>query len=110
MHIYFPVSRQRAGSGDEPTAEQLAADAGQLLVLRDPDDESEWQYLGNPEVAMRTSLADVVTRFIQDCSGPDGVIESHQLVAAQRLRDALLNAARQIDDALKVGNDPDRPR
>jgi hypothetical protein len=107
MHIYFPVSRRRAGSGDEPTAEQLAADAGQLLVLRDPDDESEWQYLGNPEVAMRTSLTDVVARFIQECSGADGAIESHQVVAALRLRDALCSAAQQIDDALKVGNGSD---
>lgn len=101
MHIYFPVSRRRAGAADEPTPEQLAADAGQLMVLRDPDDESEWQYLGNPEVAMRTSLSDVVTRFIADCSGARGSIESDNVVAALRVRDALINAARQIDEALK---------
>lgn len=101
MHIYFPVSRRRAGASDEPTPEQLAADAGQLMVLRDPDDESEWQYLGNPEVAMRTSLADVVARFIADCSGANGAIEADQVVAALRVRDALLGAARQIDEALK---------
>jgi hypothetical protein len=101
MHIYFPVSRRRAGATDEPTAEQLAADAGQLMVLRDPDDESEWQYLGNPEVAMRTSLSDVVARFIHDCSGQNEGIEPDQVVAALRVRDALLNAARQIDEALK---------
>jgi hypothetical protein len=103
MHIYFPVSGRRAGAGDEPTQEQLAADAGQLMVLRDPDDESEWQYLGNPEVAMRTSLSDVVARFIKDCSGDDGAIDPNQVVAALRVRDALLNAARQIDEALKNG-------
>jgi hypothetical protein len=101
MHIYFPVSRRRAGAADEPTPEQLAADAGQLMVLRDPDDESEWQYLGNPEVAMRTSLSDVVGRFIADCSSDGGGIEPDQVVAALRVRDALLNAARQIDEALK---------
>ena len=38
MHIYFPVSGRRAGASDEPTQEQLAADAGQLMVLRDPID------------------------------------------------------------------------
>lgn len=103
MHIYFPVTRRRATAGDEPTQEQLAADAGQLMVLRDPEDESEWQYLGNPEVAMRSSLSDVVARFIGDCSGDDGVIEAHQVVAALRVRDALLSAARQIDEALKNG-------
>ena len=101
MHIYFPVSGRRAGASDEPTQEQLAADAGQLMVLRDPDDESEWQYLGNPEVAMRTSLSDVVARFIKDGSGDDGGIEPHRVVAALRVRDALLGAARQIDEALK---------
>ena len=102
MHIYFPVSGRRAGASDEPTQEQLAADAGQLMVLRDPDDESEWQYLGNPEVAMRTSLSDVVARFIKDCSGGDGGgIEPHRVGAALRVRDALLGAARQIDEALK---------
>ncbi len=101
MHIYFPVSGRRAGAGDEPGQEQLAADAGQLLVLRDTDDESEWQYLGNPEVAARTSLKDVVTRFIQDCSGTDGVIEADRVPAASQVRDALLAAARQIDEAIK---------
>lgn len=101
MHIYFPVSRRRAGAHDEPTPEQLAADAGQLMVLRDPEDESEWQYLGNPEVAMRTSLSDVVARFIADCSDRDGAIDADQVVAALRVRDALLAAARQIDEALK---------
>ncbi len=104
MHIYFPVSGRRTGAGDEPTPEQLAADAGQLLVLRDPDDESEWQYLGNPEVAARTSLSDVVARFIHDCSGTDGLIEPDRLVAALRVRDALLGAARQIDEALKLAH------
>ncbi len=103
MHIYFPVSGRREGKGDATEAE-LAADAGQLLVLRDPDDESEWQYLGNPEVAARTSLAEVVARFILDCSGADGTIEPERLVAALRVRDSLLSAARQIDDALARGH------
>lgn len=99
MHIYFPVSRRRADHGDiDP-----AADAGQLLVLRDPQDESEWQYLGNPEVALRTTLSEVVARFIRDCSDTRGAIEPDQIVAALRLRDALLLAAGQIDDALKPG-------
>jgi|GEM_PF-1302129 len=105
MHIYFPVSGRRAGAGDEPTPEQLSADAGRLMVLRDPDDESEWQYLGNPEVAARTSLSEIVTRFIQDCSGPDDVIEPDRVVSALRVRDALLNAARQIDEALKLADE-----
>ena len=103
MHIYFPVSGRRAGRGDASDAE-LAADAGQLVVLREPDDESEWQYLGNPEVAARASLGEVVARFIQDCSGADGVIESERVVAALRVRDSLLLAARQIDEALRRGN------
>lgn len=105
MHIYFPVSGRRAGAGDEPTQEQLAIDAGRLMVLRDPDDESEWQYLGNPEVAASTSLSEIVTRFIQDCGGPDGVIEPDRVVPALRVRDALLSAAKQIDDALKLANE-----
>ena len=103
MHIYFPVSGRREGQGDTTEAE-LAADAGQLLVLRDPDDESEWQYLGNPEVAARTSLGQVVARFIEDCSGADGVIEPERVVAALRVRDSLLLAARQIDEALARGH------
>lgn len=103
MHIYFPVSGRRAGKEDATEAE-LAADAGQLLVLRDPDDESEWQYLGNPEVAARTSLGDIVAQFILDCSGTDGVIEPERVVAALRVRDSLLGAARQIDEALKAGH------
>jgi len=65
MHIYFPVSGRRAGKEDATEAE-LAADAGQLLVLRDPEDESEWQYMGNTEVAPLTSLVDILSRFIQD--------------------------------------------
>lgn len=100
MHIYFPVSRRRAGAKDETSEAELAADAGQLLVLRDADDESEWQYLGNPEVAARSSLSEVVARFIRDCSGPDGAIETDRVVAALRLRDALVRAAGQIDEAL----------
>ena len=102
MHIYFPVSGRREGKGDS-TAAEMAADAGQLLVLRDPDDESEWQYLGNPEVAARTSLAEVVARFIEDCSGVDGAIEPDRVVAALRVRDSLLLAPRQIDEALARG-------
>ena len=102
MHIYFPVSGRRQGKGDATDAD-LAVDAGQLLVLRDPDDESEWQYLGNPEVAARTSLGEVVARFIEDCSGADGAIEPERVVAALRVRDSLQLAARQIDEALARG-------
>lgn len=102
MHIYFPVSGRRADVGGA----DAAADAGQLLVLRDPQDESEWQYLGNPEVAAKTSLAEVVSRFIQDCSTAESVIASEHRVAATSVRDALLRAAQQIDEALM--RTPDR--
>ncbi len=100
MHIYFPVSRIRPGL----TAEQSsgsADDAGLMFVVRDPDDESEWQYLGNPEVATKISLHAVVARFIRDCSDPDGSVAPNQVVAALRVRDALAAAARQIDEALE---------
>lgn len=93
MHIFFPVARPGA-------APDNAADAGQLHVSRDPEDESEWQYLGNPQIAARTSLREVVERFIQDCSGPDGKVEAQHRGAARMVRDALLAAARQVDDAL----------
>lgn len=96
MHIYFPVSGRRS----DVSASDTVADAGQLLVLRDPQDESEWQYLGNPEVATRTSLGEIVSRFLQDCTDAQGVIQPKQQVAATQLRDALLRAAQQIDDAV----------
>ena len=32
-------------------------DIGQMYIVREPDDEREWQYLGNPEIAPPTSLA-----------------------------------------------------
>ena len=102
MHIFFPVARRVAAepgaSGSDESVESV--DAGQIYIVRDPDDESEWQYLGNPEIAARTSLADVVARFIQDCSGADGAIDKAHLAAATKVRDALLLAAKQIDDAL----------
>ena len=102
MHIFFPVARRAAA---EPGAGGLdesveSVDAGQIYIVRDPDDESEWQYLGNPEIAARTSLKDVVARFIQDCDGADGAIDKDHLSVAIKVRDALLAAARQIDDAL----------
>jgi len=101
MHIYFPVAGRRADVTDADTT----ADAGQMLVLRDPQDESEWQYLGNPEVAARTSLSEIVSRFIQDCRSADGAMDPAQHAAAMLVRDALLRAATQIDDALKGGTD-----
>lgn len=100
MHIYFPVSRTRPGLAAEHSPES-SDDPGLMYVVRDPDDESEWQLLGNPEVATRISLDEVVARFIRDCSDPDGSIEPDQVVAALRVRDALLAAARQIDEALE---------
>lgn len=97
MHIFFPAARR---AGAEPTGPDAPVDAGQIYIVRDPDDESEWQYLGNPEIAARTSLKDVVARFIQDCSGASGTIDNAHVPAARQVRDALLAAARQIDDAL----------
>ena len=97
MHIFFPASRR---GGAEPAGSDASTDAGQIYIVRDPDDESEWQYLGNPEIAARTSLRDVVARFIQDCSRTDGTIDDAHVSAALQVRDALLAAARQIDDAL----------
>ena len=70
------------------------------MVVRDPDDESEWQYLGNPEIATTTSLKDVVDKFIKDCSGADGLIDPSNRTVAQRVRDPLLAAATRIDDLL----------
>ena len=101
MHIYFPVTGRRADVADA----DAAADAGQMLVLRDTQDESEWQYLGNPEVAARTSLSEIVSRFIQDCRSADGAIDPAQRDAATQVRDALLRGATQIDEALKGGKD-----
>ena len=100
MHIYFPVSRLRPALAAEQAPES-SADAGLMYVVRDPDDESEWQYLGNPEVATKISLHDVVARFVRDCCAADGSIDTDQVVAALRVRDALLAAARQIDEALE---------
>lgn len=97
MHIYFPITGRRADMTDTDST----ADAGQMLVLRDPQDESEWQYLGNPEVAARTSLSEIVSRFIQDCRTADGAIDPARRAAAMQVRGALLRAATQIDDALK---------
>jgi len=101
MHIYFPVTGRRADVADA----DAASDAGQMLVLREPQDESEWQYLGNPEVAARTSLSEIVSRFIQDCRSAEGAIDPAQRTTAMQVRDALLRAAAQIDDALKDGKD-----
>ena len=100
MHIFFPVARPRAGSPGGASSSEPVADAGQIYIVRDPDDESEWQYLGNPEIAARTSLKDVVTRFIQDCGGADGSIDVQHIRAAKMVQAALLAAAQQIDDAL----------
>ena len=100
MHIFFPVARRRTGPSGDAGAPQATLDAGQIDIVRDPDDESEWQYLGNPEIAARTSLKEVVARFILDCSGTDGTIDQEHIAAATMVRDALLLAAKQIDDAL----------
>ncbi len=102
MHIYFPVTGRRA----DVTDADATADAGQMLVLRDPQDDSEWQYLGNPEVAARTSLCEIVSRFIQDCRSADGAIDPAQRAAAMQVRDALLRAATQVEAALKEGQNP----
>ena len=99
MHIFFPVAR-RAGAATDASAPESLTDAGQIYIVRDPEDESEWQYLGNPEIAARTSLKDVVARFIQDCGGAGGAIDQEHIPAATKVRDALLMAAKQIDDAL----------
>ena len=100
MHIFFSIARRGAGAADAATTAQPLLDAGQICIVRDPDDESEWQYLGNPEVAARTSLTEVVARFVRDCSAADGAIDRAHLQTARQVRDALLQAARQIDDAL----------
>ena len=103
MHIFFAAGRQREGRGEDMGAADTAhasAAAGQLLVLRDPDDESEWQYLGNPQIAATTSLAEVVERFLKDCGGSEGRLDPNCRKRASEVRDALLAAARQIDDAL----------
>lgn len=104
MHIFFPLIR-RAGAATDASEPDVSTDAGQIYIVRDPEDESEWQYLGNPEIAARTSLKDVVARFIHDCGGADGVIDQAHLSAAAKVRDALLLAAQQIDEALSpAGN------
>lgn len=100
MHIFFAAARRGAKGGATSTLDPVA-DPGQMLVVRDPDDESEWQYLGNPEIATTTSLKDVVASFIKDSSGADGRIEAKQIPAAKMLREALLMAAKQIDEALR---------
>ena len=102
MHIYFSVLRRGVASAGEDVTPDAVTDAGQLYVVRDPDDESEWQYLGNPEIAARTSLGEVVERFIQDCRGSDGEMAPQHVLAAQMVRDALLAAAKQVDEAIKA--------
>ena len=102
MHIFFPVARRRAGAADDGGVAESAADAGQIHIVRDPEDESEWQYLGNPRIAAMTSLTEVVARFIQDCSGANGVIDQEHAGAASKVRDVLLLCAQQIDDALRA--------
>ena len=97
MHIFFAAARRLEGAGGDTGP----AEPGKMLVVRDPDDESEWQYLGNPEVATTTSLKDVVARFIKDCGGAEGSIGADYRDAALEVHDALLAAARQVDDALK---------
>ncbi len=109
MHIFFPLARRPAGSAGDAGAQEPVLDAGQIYVARDPDDESEWQYLGNPEIAAKTSLKDVVARFIQDCRGVDGSIDRDHIPVAQKVRDALLLAAKQIDDALGAQNGKSPP-
>lgn len=99
MHLYFPVAGR--GGPAEDTREPVT-DPGQIFVVRDPDDESEWQYLGNPQIAARTSLSEAVARFIRDCSDADGAMEPQHFAAARKLRDALLAAASQVDKALKT--------
>ena len=101
MHVLFTAPRRHAGSAADPSAPEPADDAGQMHVARDPDDESEWQYLGNPEIAVRTSLREVVARFIADCRNDDGSISAEHIPAARQLKAALLLAASQIDDALR---------
>ncbi len=100
MHIFFPVARARRVDGGDTKRPEALPGAVQLHAVRDPDDESEWQYLGNPEIAARASLQDVVARFILDCRGADGMIDPEHVIEAGKLRDALLMAARQIEDAL----------
>ena len=102
MHIFFPVARRPAGPADDGGVAESAADAGLIQIVRDPDDESEWQYLGNPRIAATTSLTEVVARFIQDCSGADGKIDQAHAGAATKVRDVLLSCAQQIEDALRV--------
>ena len=102
MHIFFSVVRRGMGSAGEDVTPDAVTDAGQLYVVRDPDDESEWQYLGNPEIAARSSLGEVVERFIQDCRGSDGVMAPQHVPAAHMVREALLAAARQVDEAIKA--------
>ena len=104
MHIFVPVARRAVSAADAggPAAPDAA---GQMFIVRDPEDESEWQYLGNPEIAAKTSLKEVVDRFIQDCSGADGLITRDHIAAAKMVRGAFLLAAKQIDDALKISND-----
>ena len=101
MHLFFPVARRSAELTASSGAPEAASDAGQIFVVRDSDDESEWQYLGNPEIAVKTSLGEAVARFIQDCSGANGSIDPQCVAAAMKLRDALVQAARQIDQALE---------
>jgi len=97
MHIEFSAMRRTTG-GDARASGTV--DAGQIMVVRDPDDESEWQYLGNPEVAATTSLKEVAARLVADCSGADGLLERANRPLVQQVRDAFLAAARQLDDAL----------
>ena len=104
MRIFFAIAGRGPSAADSANAPDTVADAGQLYIVREPDDESEWQYLGNPEIAARTSLAEVVARFVKDCSGADGAIAPQHAEAARQVRDALLMAARQIDDALGPAN------
>ena len=100
MHISFPAVHRAA---DASTESASTGEAGEIFIVRDPDDESEWQYLGNPEIAARTSLSEVVSRFLHDCKGADGTIDPQHRAVARQVRDALLLAARQIDEALAAG-------
>lgn len=97
MHISFPVMWDFGKKPSDGSYGPPVKDAGTIHVMLDLDESES----GECEVVLRTSLHEVVEDFVAGMRTYDGSKPTGSIVrTAVRLREALLAAAKQLDEVL----------
>lgn len=100
MDAFFPIAGDFGPEPHDCVGGPAVNDAGTIYIVRDEETPEDWPSPGLDLMVHKTSLEDLVERFLRVTTGTNGRIEELHVGSATRLRTALISAAAKLDSAL----------